>query len=359
MTSSDPMRALTLAVSEDGQRHLSYNGNYPKPEAGRGEVLIQVILAGICGTDLEILKGYKDLDGSHVLGHEFVGKVISFGPDCPQSLYQNIKLNDRVVAEINCVPFGCTTAVTAQQRAQSPQRTAIGIFGRDGAFADFLTVPFENLHRVPDEIPTRAAVFTEPVAAACQILEQLHIPTSSSVAVLGAGKLGCIVAKVLATAGKDVTMLTRRSVNDVPIYVRHWGPADDHLVSILSIADLDFDPSSFPKFDTVVDCTGDPQGFETAVHLVKPRGTVVLKSTANNVGGTCHIDLTPVVVNEVHVIGSRCGPFDVALRFMANGFLDVDSLIAEVFPMERGIEAVEYAKRPGTLKVLLQCSALP
>lgn len=354
------MKALTLVSTKDGQRRLRYNENYPKPEAGQGEVLIQVILAGICGTDLEILKGYKGLVGSQVLGHEFVGRVIGFGPDCPRSLHPKIKLNDRVVAEINCVPFGCTTAVTAQQRAQAPQRTAIGIFGRDGAIADFVTVPFENLHRVPDEIPTRTAVFTEPVAAACQILDQVHIPTSSLVAVLGAGKLGWIVAKVLAAAGKNVTILTRRAVEDVPIHVRHWGPADDHLVPVLSISDWNSDPSaSFPKFDTVVDCTGDPQGFVTAVHMVKPRGTIVLKSTANNIDGASQIDLTPVVVNELQVIGSRCGPFDVALRFMANGFLDVDSLIAEVFPLEHCTEAIEHAKRPGMLKVLLQCSVSP
>lgn len=353
------MRALTLHISGDGRRQVRYEENYPKPEAGRGEILIKVLLAGICGTDLEILKGYKDLVDSQILGHEFVGRVIAFGADCPQLLHDEIKLHDRVVAEINCVPFNCSTAATAQQRAQSPHRTAIGIFGHDGAFADFVVVPFQNVHRVPDKISTRAAVFTEPVAAACQILEQVHIPPTDSVAVLGAGKLGWIVAKVLAAAGKNVSILTRRTTDDVPMYIRRWGSTDDHLVPVLSIKDWQVDLSDrTPQFNTVIDCSGNPQGFATAVHLVKPRGTIVLKSTGSNTDDACHIDLTPVVVKEIHVVGSRCGPFDVALRLMANGFLDVSSLIAQVFPLEKGVEAIEYAKRPGMLKVLIQCSSL-
>lgn len=347
------MKALTVRVSKNGVRELQYIADYPKPKVGRRDVLIRVTYAGICGTDLELLKGYKYLRHQLVLGHEFVGLIAAFGDDCPHASERPFDLNDRVVAEINCVPIGCANASTARERAQHSKRTVVGIFDHDGAFAEYVAVPFENVHRVPDEIPDRTAVFTEPVAAACQILEEVHIASSYRVGVLGSGKLGWIVAKVLAAAGKDVSILTRRKAEDIPEYLCYWGSCGEHPLSVISISG---NPACWAAFDVVIDCTGNPRGFETAIQLVKPRGTIVLKSTVSASESGHSIDLTPVVVKEIHIIGSRCGPFDVALRFMKNSLLDVESIITHTFPLEDGIAAVEEAKKPGTLKVLLVCS---
>lgn len=345
------MRALTVCSATDGSRFLKYRGDYPKPNPGRGEVLIKVWLAGICGTDLHILQGYKSMGDSFVLGHEFIGTIESFGPDTPYE--KCFQINDRVVAEINCVQFECTTSRTAYERAQDPRRTAFGIFGRDGAFADFVAVPFENVHRVPDNVSNRRAVFTEPIAAACQILEEIHIPPTKSVAVLGAGKLGWIVAKVLAASGKGVDMISRRKVSSIPQHVRRWGPSNGQTIPVFSLEDPHFLDSMSNSYSVVVDCTGSSKGMEVAIQLVEPRGTIALKSTGAP-NSSQPIDLTPIVIKEVRIVGSRCGPFVVALKLLQTGMLDIDSLITEVRNIEESESAFEKATEPETLKILLE-----
>lgn len=346
------MRALTMHVSADGSRSIRYEANYPRPTPGTAEVLIKVSLAGICGSDLELLQGYKLQAASIVLGHEFVGTLVEFGPGCPSPTDRHIKVHDRVVAEINCVPADCTVARTAYERAQDESRTALGIFGRDGAFAEFVTVPFVNVHVVHKTIPTRVAVFAEPIAAACQILEQGVITPLQRVAVLGAGRLGWVVAKVLAASGNQVEMLTRRPVSSVLPYIRR-GPTDDCIIPVVSLMSQDGTEQLANCYDTVIDCTGNPLGMETAIRLVKPRGTIVLKST-HSANHSIPVDLSLVVVKEIRVVGSRCGPFDVALRLLRHNLMDVESLITRIFALEDGEAAFAKATETGVLKVLLQ-----
>lgn len=350
---TEAMRALLASVDTNNSRCLRFDGDYIKPKPGRGEVLIAVLLAGICGTDFHVLEGFKNVTNSLVLGHEFVGCIEAFGTDCPCMDDGSLQVKDRVVAEINCVPHGCTTSRTAYERAQDPCRTALGLFGRNGVFADFVVVPYENIHRVPDEVPDRIAVFTEPVAAACQILEEVHIPILLKVAVLGAGKLGWIVAKVLAASGKNVSVIIRRDLDEQAKKVQYWGVSGRHFIPVVSMNDPHFAETKANSYDFVVDCTGNSTGLKTAIDIVKPRGTIILKST-HAPNSTHHIDLTPVVVKEARIIGSRCGPFEAALRLLQNGMLNLESLISKVYKISDGKEAFEEAKKPGTLKILLQ-----
>lgn len=353
------MRALKLSVDKCGTRRLRYDGDYPTPKPTRGEALLRVTLAAICGTDLQLVEGYKSHTDTLVLGHEFVGVVAAYGP--PSGPSDGLPpLGTRVVAEINCVCAlaneseknkASPPAHTPRDRAQHPRRTALGIFGRDGTFADYVTVPAVNLHIVPDGIRDAQAVFAEPVAAACNILEEVPLPTRARVAVLGAGRLGLIVASVLAAAGKNVALITRRATSSIPRDCLRWGPLPAHVVPVFSLTGEDGPELSDDEFDAVVDCTGDPSALSTAVRLTRPRGTVILKST---VAKPALIDLSPVVIKELTMKGSRCGPFDVALRFLLNGFLNVEGLICAIYSIEDGEAAFEKAKQPGALKILLQ-----
>lgn len=332
------MQAVTLCTGSSGGRELVINNNYKPPTPNRGEVLIQVCLAGICGTDLEMVSGYKKLPSEQILGHEFMGRIVKYGDDVPIS--QQLPRDTRVVAEINCVMPG-SASCTAKARAQDPCRTAMGIFGRPGVFAELVTVPFVNVHRVPDGVPDEIAVFAEPMAAACQILTQVRLPRSEPVAVLGAGRLGWMVAGVLSACGCEVVVMSRGRERDARL-------AEAFRVVVEVVGE----EMGEDRFEVVVDCTGSSSGLESAIKLVKPRGTLVLKSTTAP-GGAKAVDLTPVVVKEVTVQGSRCGPFPMALRLMKKGAFDPRLLIDEVFELKDAVDAFEKATRKGTLKVLL------
>ncbi len=299
-----------------------------KPQRAPGEALIQVLLAGICGTDREILKGYSGFQG--IPGHEFVGRVVE--SDDPKWIGQ------RVVGEINLACGRCEWCAKRLGR-HCPHRTVLGIVNHDGAFAEFLTLPVENLHRVPEEISDQAATFVEPVAAAAEILEQIPLAPATRVAIVGDGRLGLLTAQVLKHAGAEVTMVGRHPWKlDL---ARGWG------VRVLSEGTEELASRSFP---VTVEATGSPRGLSEALRLVEPRGTVVMKSTFH---GAAHFDATKLVVDEVTLLGSRCGLFAPALDLLRQGQVTVHHLISKVFPLERGREAFEYLDQTSALKVLL------
>jgi alcohol dehydrogenase len=317
------MRAL---LCDDG---LRYDPAYPEPQPPPGEALIRVRLAGICNTDLELVRGYLGFRG--VLGHEFVGEVVQ-SPDPAW-------LGRRVVGDINaaCRSQACDTC-GAGRYTHCPNRTTLGIAGRDGAFADFLTLPQVNLYAVPDNVPNEMAVFTEPLAAACEILAQIKIAPTDRVFVLGDGKLGLLVSAVLRLTGADLTLVGRNR-NKLAI-AEGWG------VQVR----LTEEPLPAHTADVVVECTGSPQGFESARRLLRPRGTLVLKSTYH---GALSLDMSGLVVDEITLLGSRCGPFAPALRLLASGLVDPRRLISETFTLDRAEAAFRRAVAPGVLKVLL------
>ena len=271
---------------------------------------MRVLFSGICNTDLELLRGYHGFSG--IPGHEFVGVVE--GP-APSPL-----VGKRVVGEINLACGRCAWCAKGLGR-HCPKRTVLGIRRHPGAHAGWLTLPETNLREVPDGVSDEEAVFTEPLAAACEILDQVRVEPGARAAVLGPGKLGRLAAAVLRTAGADVTLLGRRT------------------------------RARAASFDLVVEATGSPAGMPRALFLVKPRGTVVWKSTHHV---PARFDAAPLVVNEVTVVGSRCGRFEPALEFLRRREFDVGSLLSEVFPLERAGRALRAAARPGVLKVLLR-----
>lgn len=298
----------------------------PRPVPGPEDALLRVRLAGICATDLEILKGYAGFGG--VLGHEFVGEVVS----APDSSW----IGRRVVANIN---LGCGVCDVCRRDGEEhcPQRTALGI-SRDGVFADFACLPQRNLHAVPDNVADEAAVFTEPLAAALRIREQVQVRPGQRVAVLGPGRLGLLVAQVLAVAGTDSIVLGRRQ-RSLAL------PAALGLSTALASA------TETASFDMVVETTGSAAGLQEALRLVRPLGAVVVKSTY---AGKAEVDLRPLVVNEIQLIGSRCGPFAPALRLLAAGQVQVEPLIAATYPLAEAAAALAHAARPDVRKVLLR-----
>lgn len=321
------MQALYLAGSQ-----LKYLDDYPEPELQPGEALIRVSLAGICTTDLEIVKGYAGFQG--VLGHEFVG-VVEAAPSEPGWIGR------RVAGTIN---LGCRQCAVClgEGPEHCPERTVLGIIGKDGAFADLLTLPLANLHPVPDEVPDEAAVFTEPLAAALRIREQVRVRPTARTAVVGPGRLGLLVGQVLALGGTAVTMLGRSRESLVL-------PAQLGLETGLV--------EEFPdnSFDFVVEATGNEAGFAQSLRLVRPLGTLILKSTF---AGEATLNLTKLVVAEIRVIGSRCGPFAPALRLLAQRApqeaIRVQDLIEAEYPLRSGLAAFARAAQPGVRKVLLR-----
>ncbi len=298
------------------------------PRRAPGEALIKVLLAGICGTDREILKGYSEFQG--IPGHEFVGRVVECGS--PQWM------GKRVVGEINLACGHCSWCAKGWGR-HCPTRTVMGIVNRPGAFAEYVTLPEVNLHSVPDEVSDQAAVFTEPVAAACEILEQMIITPGARVAVIGDGRLGLLVAQVLKQAGADVALIGRHGWKlDL---AKSWG------VRVLSEGAQELSASSFP---ITVDATGSPRGLGEALRLVEPRGTVVMKSTFH---GAANLDATKLVVDEVTLRGSRCGLFAPALELLRQERVKVQPLITKTFTLDQALEAFEYLNQNSALKVLL------
>ena len=315
------MKALVLG--EDGPAVVER----PRPEAG-DEALIRPILAGICATDLELVKGYLRFAG--VLGHEFVGVV----EQCSDAAW----LGRRVVGEINCPCGECTDCLNGRGNHCS-RRTVLGIDQRDGAFAEAFRLPLANLHPVPDEVSDEAAVFVEPLAAACRILQQVQIQPTDRVVVLGVGRLGQLVARVLSLTGAEVFGVSkcREHLDLLP-------------PTVVPVGDV----RSLPAADVVVECSGSPEGLPLATSLVRPQGTVILKTTTH---ASMAPNPTDWVIDEVRVVGSRCGPFAPALRLLANGSVDPTPLISARFPIEKGVKALQKAAEPHLRKVLLHFDA--
>jgi len=313
------------ALRWDGNR-LELVRDLPCPKVGTGDALVRVRLAGVCRTDLEISRGYLGFRGTP--GHEWVGEVLQ-APDAAL-------VGRRVVGEIN---FGCgaCAACRGALARHCPTRRVQGIVAADGAFAELLAVPAGVLHVVPDDMPDDTAVFTEPVAAAFEILEQLGDVAGATAFVLGDGKLGLLVAQVLSTAGATVTLAGHH-------------PEKLALAERLGVATSEPAPGA----DLVVDATGSPAALARALALVRPRGTVVLKTT---VAARHRLDLAPAVINEVTIVGSRCGPFAPALAALAAGRVRVAPLVEARYPLDDGVAAVARAARPGALKVLIDPGA--
>ena len=316
------------ALRYDGQ--LQFTSDQPEPVAGPGEAVIEVRLAGICATDLEIVRGYMAFRG--VLGHEFVGTVVQ-----GSSGWQG----RRVVGEINCPCGGCDLCRRGLAN-HCLRRTVLGISGRDGAFADRLVLPEGNLHLVPDMVSDEQAVFAEPLAAACQVTAQCRIGPHDDVAVVGSGRLGLLVAQVLKQIGCKLRVIGRNQMT--LLFCEKRG------ISAFPVGEL----RPQPVHDVVVECSGSPQGLELAMSLVRPRGTLVLKSTYV---GAEPVNLAPLVINEVNLVGSRCGPFPAALELLARRKVDVESMISRTLPLSRGVEAMELAGDPRVIKVLLKPGA--
>ncbi len=318
------MRALCC----DGADSARLERGYPEPSPAAGEAVIRPSLAGICNTDLELANGYMGFSG--VLGHEFVGIVESCG--------DSGLVGARVVGEINC-PCGSCSLCLSGKGNHCPQRTVLGIMGRDGVFADIFTLPVGNLLVVPDKITDTQAVFTEPLAAAFEIINQVRIGPGDKVATLGDGKLGLLVGQVISLTGCDLVAVGRHPEKLEILAQRGITTAlDRDMVSMRS------------SFDVVVDATGSAKGFALAVELARPCGTIVLKTTTANPAG---LDSNRIVIDELTVIGSRCGPFDKALDALENRLVDVEPMVSEIFHFDYGVEAMKRASEGATLKVLM------
>ena len=315
----------------------------PLPRLKPGWALVRVRLAGICNTDIEILRGYHNFRGT--LGHEFVGDVVRVA-----SAKDKMWIGRRVVGEINiaCAGLGfrwrrqcsyCRRGIPTH----CERRQVLGILGHDGAFAEFLALPIVNLHRVPAGVPDEAAVFTEPLAAACEILEQVDMRAHREACVLGDGKLAQLIARVLRTAGLRVVMIGKHA--DKLRLARLAGIETAHSGSRVSRREN--------AFTLVVEATGSPSGLAMAQQITAPRGTLVLKSTFH---GAAPVETWPIVVKEITVVGSRCGPFPRALALLRTGRVDPRPMVSRVFALEDAVEAIRYAQNRGVMKVLLSVS---
>jgi len=315
------MRALLF----DG--NLRFDRDHADPAPREGDVLIRVRLAGICSTDLEIARGYMGFKG--IPGHEFVGDVVAGPPHL---------VGKRVVAEINCVCGKCDMC-SSGLASHCRHRTVVGIVGRDGAFAELVAVPARNCHVLPDILTDEQAVFVEPLAAAYQVTRQVRIEPRQAVTVLGSGRLGILVAQVLARTRCRLIVVGRN-------------PQTLGTLEKLGInARLVNEVTQHHDQDVVVECTGSPEGLATAVQLIRPRGTIVLKTTC---AAPVSLDLAPLVIDEITLVGSRCGPFADAISALARGDIDVSPMITRSMPLSDGPAAFAAAAEPGALKVLLK-----
>lgn len=326
------MKAIVL----DGQQ-VRLTTTHPDPRPAAGEALIRPLRMGVCSTDLELCKGYMGFKG--VLGHEFVGVVeeVSGGGKDAKTF-----VGKRVVGTINCVCGKCDMC-KAGLREHCRDRTVLGILNRDGCFAERFTLPTKNLLLVPEGLDDDHAVFTEPLAAAYQIIRQLTIEGRPYITVLGDGRLGLLCAQVMSQLNATVRCVGKHA--EKLALCEKWGVKHRLLDDVGLRGDQDI----------VVDCTGSAQGLTTAMKMVRPRGKIVLKTTTapgSEAGG--NIDLSPLVINEVQVIGSRCGPFPDALSAMVNKKIDVLSLISRRMKLAEGVTALKTAKSPGVIKVLLE-----
>lgn len=310
------------ALQWDG--HRLHVNTVPVPQPAPGEALVRLTRAGICNTDLEIIRGYYPFHGT--LGHEFVG-VVEQADDAGW-------VGARIVADINNSCHHCAMCQSGQPH-HCLNRSALGIKNRDGAFAGYLTAPLENLVRVPDTLPDEKAVFAEPLAAALEIREQVDFSPHEAVAVVGDGKLGLLIAMSLLEAGLEVTLVGHH-------------PERGRLQGLEATVFYSTPPDR--KFPVVVEATGNPAGFADALALTAPRGTLVLKSTYKD---PLAFNPSPLVVNEITLVGSRCGPMHKAVTLMATGAIDPSVLVEATYPLDRGVEAVRRAEEKGSMKILL------
>lgn len=292
------------------------------------EALIKIRKAGICSTDLELVKGYYPYTG--ILGHEFVGEVV----EADGALW----VGQRVVGEINVVCHHCEQCLNGRP-THCENRTVLGIVNRDGTFAEFTQLPVTNLHRVPDSVSDEMAVFTEPLAAALEIQEQIQIRPTDRVLLIGAGRLGQLIAQTLALTGCDLRVVAR-----------HKHPQE--LLKGRAIRIIAEEEIQRGRWDIVVEATGSPSGFSLAKQAIRPRGTLVLKSTYK---GDMNVNFSSIVVEEISIVGSRCGPFEPALRLMESRQVDPTVLIANEFKLGEALKAFERAAETGVLKVLVEC----
>ncbi|HEY7553214.1 MAG TPA: alcohol dehydrogenase catalytic domain-containing protein [Candidatus Binatia bacterium] len=307
-------------------RDLEFRSGYRSPVGDGQSALVRVHLSGICSTDLQIFKGYMGFTG--VPGHEFVGSVV----EGPQAL-----IDERVVGEINFACGNCDHCHRGLTR-HCPARSVMGIHNADGAFAEYVSIPATNLHVVPEGVCDEEAVFTEPLAAAFEILEQIQVNPGDGILVLGDGKLGNLCAQVLRQASAHVTVLGKHE--EKLKLVKHAGHRTIQLA--------DWQPQ---QFDIVVEATGSAAGLQLALSAVRPRGTLVLKST---IAANHQVSLAPLVINEIAVIGSRCGLFPPALEALKEKRVSVTPMIEKIYALDDGIAAVSHAARPGTRKILLR-----
>lgn len=320
------MRALTFTDE------LRFDPGFPEPQPGEGEGVVRVHLAGICATDLQITQGYMAFHG--VLGHEMVGTVTAGSPHW---------LGKRVVAQINCPCRKCDMCAKGLS-LHCRKRTVMGIAGRNGCFADFVAVPEANFQEVPQSVTDEEAVFVEPLAAAYQVLAQCPVDSKMAVSVVGPGRLGLLVAQVLAAAGCRLSVIGRN-------------PSKLERCEKFGIQGVHIDDLALRNDrDVVVDCTGTPDGLRVSMGLVRPRGTIVLKSTYSDRTAAA-LNLAPLVINEVKLVGSRCGPFSEAINAVSRRAVDVRSLITRTVSLEEGLAAFELCRQRDTLKVLLRASS--
>lgn len=308
---------------------LTFRNDCPIPTLSRNEALIKLRLAGICTTDTELLKGYAKFTG--IPGHEFVGEVVKVKDNKNKHL-----LGKRVVANIN---IGCGECEYCKiQVAEHCLRgRALGIRKKDGVFAEYASLPVENIYVLPKSITDKQAVFTEPLAAALRVVELLHVPVRKNAAIIGPGKLGILISQVLSFTGINIVVLgkSKKSLN---------------LPKKLGLnVDL-IDDVKDRSFDVVVEATGNEIGFSQALRIIKPMGKVVLKSTYNN---DLNLFANKIVVDEISIIGSRCGPFAPAIKMLENDLIRTEELIEAVYPLRLGVKAFELASQPGAKKVML------
>jgi len=300
----------------------------PRPGRPEGFALIRLLCGGICNTDLELQRGYYGFAGTP--GHEFVGEVIEAD--------SREWIGRRVVGEINLACGACQWCRRGLGR-HCPQRTVLGIVKHPGAFREYLTLPERNLHALPDALPTERAVFAEPLAAACEILDQVALPCGAEIAVLGDGKLGLLIAMVLNAYGHRVQQFGRH--------------AEKLRIARRAGVETELAGGTLPEmaYDWVVDATGSSEGLRQAVRMARPRGTVILKSTVHGLVG---VDTAPVIVNEITLVGSRCGRFEPALDLLTRNLIPVEEMISEQLPLADAPRAFERAAQKGALKVLLR-----
>ncbi|MCK5718657.1 MAG: alcohol dehydrogenase catalytic domain-containing protein [Thiomargarita sp.] len=319
------MKALWL---ENGR--LFFREDMPEPELVADEAIVRVRLAGICATDLGLINGYYPFTG--ILGHEFVGEIVAVA-----NMAQQHRIGERVVGEINVNCGSCANCLSANL-THCQQRTVLGIKNRNGAFAEYLSLPLKNLIPIPNTISDQKAVFTEPLAAALEIQAQIAIKASHKVLIIGAGRLGQLIAYTLALTGCHLAVVARYEKQRQLLSQHHINWLDEH--TILT-----------PEFDFVIEATGSENGFKLALKAIRPRGTIILKSTFKD---EISINMANLVVNEITLLGSRCGDFLPALRLLENRLINPTYLVDETFHFNEVLPAFKRVQQPGTLKILLR-----